>query len=125
MASSNILAPTVIDYTSHVHSGLGDLVRSTSKAHSPTNGLVSKLSEVGGVVSSTTETFVRRVDPYNEEESPTINQEYKLPSRRSMFVVIGGNALFQVRSGFMFHAEPDTERRFGCLAFIFRYCVFS
>jgi hypothetical protein len=110
MAPSNILAPTIIDYTSHVHSSFGDLVRSTSKEHSSANGFASKLSDVGGVVSSTTETFVRRVDPYNEEESPTINQEYKLPSRRSMFIIIGGNALFQVRSGFMFHAKPDTER---------------
>ncbi|KAF9483488.1 membrane transporter [Pholiota conissans] len=91
MASSSILAPTVIDYTNHAH--LGDLVRSTSKELSPASELVSK---VGGIVSSTTETFVRRVDSYVEDETPIVNPEFKLPSWRSLFVVIGGNALFQL-----------------------------
>jgi len=53
----------------------------------------SKLSEI---VGSSQHVLTRRVESTEEEFSE--NLEFKLPSLRSLFIIIGGNALFQVHN---------------------------
>lgn len=84
MASSGILPATVIDYTDRIHA-------------SKESTYISKLSEIGGIVATSRDVFVRRVDSSRDEDIDTFqNPELKLPSLRSLFVIIGGNAVFQV-----------------------------
>lgn len=88
MASSSLLPSTVIDYVQD---------ESKDKASST---YISRLSEIGGIVSSSREVFIRRVESSQQEEEETHeNPEFKLPNGRSLFVIIGGNALFQVCQG--------------------------
>ncbi|KDR68701.1 hypothetical protein GALMADRAFT_256505 [Galerina marginata CBS 339.88] len=79
MASSSILPPTVLDYTDNIHKE---------------PNYISKLAEIGGIVSSSRDAFIRRVESSQEEENFE-SREFKLPSKRSLFIIIGGNALFQ------------------------------
>ncbi|PPQ78813.1 hypothetical protein CVT25_010682 [Psilocybe cyanescens] len=84
MASSGILPATVIDYTDRIHA-------------SKESTYISKLSEIGGIVATSRDVFVRRVDSSRDEDIDTFqNPELKLPSLRSLFVIIGGNAVFQL-----------------------------
>ena len=52
-----------------------------------------KLSEI---IGSSTQALTRRVESTDEDVSVEENPEFKLPSLRSLFIIIGGNALFQV-----------------------------
>ncbi|KAJ3504443.1 hypothetical protein NLJ89_g7929 [Agrocybe chaxingu] len=90
MASTSLPITTAIDYAERVHQAHSDASSSKSKKES---SYVSKISEITGIVSATREAFIRRVD---SEDSIPENSELKLPSRRSLFIVIGGNALFQL-----------------------------
>lgn len=90
MASSSILPSTVVDYVDHPQHD------AVTKARKETI-FVSKLSQIGGIISSRREAFIRPVDSDLAEEDTSGNPEFKLPSFRSLFVIIGGNALFQVR----------------------------
>ncbi|KAF8972579.1 major facilitator superfamily domain-containing protein [Flammula alnicola] len=87
MASSSLLPSTVIDYADRAR-------HEPAKSTKQSTSYISKLSEIGGIVSSSRDAFVRRVDSSNEEETVE-NPEFKLPSWSSLFVIIGGNALFQ------------------------------
>jgi hypothetical protein len=87
MAASTVLPSTVIDYANGSTRILDQMP--TAKASTST----FKLSEIFG---STSHVFTRRAEPTDEEAPVEENPEFKLPSLRSLFVVIGGNALFQV-----------------------------
>ncbi|CAA7267687.1 unnamed protein product [Cyclocybe aegerita] len=87
MASTNLPLTTAIDYADRTH---GDVSSAKSKKEST---YASKISEFSGIVSATREAFIQRVD--SEEESILENSEFKLPGRRSLFIIIAGNALFQ------------------------------
>ncbi|KAH9487241.1 hypothetical protein JR316_0001310 [Psilocybe cubensis] len=83
MASSSILPATVLDYSEQIHS--------------KESNYISKLSEIGGIVTTSREAFVRRVDPTASDDIDALqNPEFKLPSWRSLFIIIGGNAVFQL-----------------------------
>ena len=87
MASSTVLPSTVIDYanaSTHTFDQTPTAKGSTS---------TFKLPEIFG---STQHLFTRRVESTNEEAPVEGDPEFKLPSLQSLFVVIGGNALFQV-----------------------------
>ncbi|KAJ3510442.1 hypothetical protein NLJ89_g4669 [Agrocybe chaxingu] len=88
MASTNLPLTTAIDYADRAH---GDTSSAKSKKEST---YASKISEFSGIVSATRKVFIQRVD--SEEGSILENSEFKLPSRRSLFIIIAGNALFQI-----------------------------
>ncbi|KAF9042118.1 major facilitator superfamily domain-containing protein [Panaeolus papilionaceus] len=86
---ASILPSTFIDYASRSHEEKGDGEAASS----------SKLGDsLGGLVTASKTAFVRQVDSSNGEADSLVheNPEFKLPSWRSLFVIIGGNALFQV-----------------------------
>ncbi|PPQ98972.1 hypothetical protein CVT24_003468 [Panaeolus cyanescens] len=85
MAST--LPSTVIDYTAHSREQKDDSAASSK--------LVDSL---GGLVSASRTAFVRPTDSSNADLVSLVheNPEFKLPSKRSLFVIIVGNALFQV-----------------------------
>ncbi|PPQ97042.1 hypothetical protein CVT26_001300 [Gymnopilus dilepis] len=87
MASPAVLPTTVIDY-----------VDRTEDERKDSSTYISKLSEIGGIVSSSSrEVFIRRVNSSQQgEEETDENPEFRLPSGKSLFVIIGGNALFQL-----------------------------
>ena len=66
----------------------------------------SRLSELGGIISASKDALARRVDSGSLQLAPNTpqvqdeieNSEFKLPNLSSLFVIIGGNALFQVNS---------------------------
>lgn len=67
----------------------------------------SRLSELGGIISASKDALARRVDSGSSLQLPPNkpqvqdeieNSEFKLPNLSSLFVIIGGNALFQVNS---------------------------
>ncbi|KAJ3493812.1 hypothetical protein NLJ89_g10933 [Agrocybe chaxingu] len=89
MASASLPITTAIEYADRVHQSHDDASSSKSKEFS----YASKISEITGIVSATREAFVQRGD---SEELVTDNSEFKLPSRRSLFIIIGGNALFRL-----------------------------
>ena len=65
------------------------------------SGYISTLNNIVDAVSaSRQESFVQEIASVNavSEEEIFENQDLKLPSRASLFVTIGGNALFQVQS---------------------------
>ncbi|KAF8149959.1 major facilitator superfamily domain-containing protein [Crassisporium funariophilum] len=85
MASSSLLPSTVLDYA------LGDpLKRSSKESQDPTYA-----SRVSTVVSASREAIIGLVDHSNGDTAEVEDSEFKLPSRSSLFVIIGGNALFQ------------------------------
>ncbi|KAJ3504441.1 hypothetical protein NLJ89_g7930 [Agrocybe chaxingu] len=90
MASASLPITTAIEYADRVHQSHDDASSSKSKKEF---SYVSKISEITGIVSATREAFVQRAD---SEEFVSDNSEFKLPSRRSLFIIIGGNALFQL-----------------------------
>ncbi|PPQ80527.1 hypothetical protein CVT26_004310 [Gymnopilus dilepis] len=82
-SASGVLPSTIVDYAQYRH-------ESTSGASASTSGL-------SRVVSSSQNILTRRVDsPQHLPQEPEENAELKLPSWRSMGIVIGGNALFQI-----------------------------
>lgn len=83
MASSTTLPLTVIDYADRVR---------TSKER-------PYISKLGGLVTASRDAIVRPVELSAEPEDVEIseNPEFKLPSLRSLFIIIAGNALFQVK----------------------------
>jgi hypothetical protein len=66
----------------------------------------SRLSELGGIISASKDALARRVDSGSLQLPPNTpqvqdeieNSEFKLPNLSSLFVIICGNALFQVNS---------------------------
>ncbi|KAF9554775.1 membrane transporter [Agrocybe pediades] len=89
MASSSISAPMIAYTDRRVHDD------STPQDSSYS---LSKLSEITRVISSSKEAFARTGVSVTEaqEEVVTDDPEFKLPSKSSLFVVIGGNAIFQL-----------------------------
>jgi len=87
MAPSTVLPSTVIDYANGSTRTFEQIP--TAKGSTST----FKLPEIFG---STQRLFTRRVESTDEVAPVEENLEFKLPSLRSLFVVIGGNALFQV-----------------------------
>jgi hypothetical protein len=87
MAPSTVLPSTVIDYANRNFNQIPTAKEST---------YTSKLSEI---IGSSKQVFTRRVESTDEEVSVEENPEFKLPSLRSLFIIIGGNALFQVNEG--------------------------
>lgn len=95
--ASTLLSPTLADYASHAHL---DTLGKSGKDYQG-SGYISTLSNIVDAVSSSRrESFVQPVDSVDavNEEEVLENQDLKLPSRASLFVIIGGNALFQVQS---------------------------
>lgn len=87
--ASNVLSPTLADYASHIH--LHD------RGKGAPSGYLSSLSNIVDAVSPRKDNSVQVVEPSTNEGERVENEELKLPSRSSLLVVIGGNALFQVR----------------------------
>ncbi|KIM39119.1 hypothetical protein M413DRAFT_75216 [Hebeloma cylindrosporum] len=85
MAPSTVLPSTVIDYAN----------RSAHHFQIPTAKESTYTSKFSEIVGASKHVFTRRVEPADEEVSVEENPEFKLPSRRSLFIIIGGNALFQ------------------------------
>ena len=75
------------------------VIELVDRAHQSNDAKTSKspysvtLSELKGALSSSRDAFR---DTTQNDEEPLDNPEFKLPSWRSLFVIIGGNALFQV-----------------------------
>ncbi|CAA7268230.1 unnamed protein product [Cyclocybe aegerita] len=90
MSSAGIPITTAIEYSDRVHEVPNDASSSKSKKDS---SYVYKISEITGIVSATREAFIQDID---SEGFVPENSEFKLPSRRSLFIIIGGNALFQL-----------------------------
>jgi len=96
MTSPRLLPSTVIDYV-QTDSG----TPGTESSHYPT----SRLSQLGGIISASRDALARRVDSgslqltnVNEPQAQDAieRSEFKLPNLSSLFIIIGGNALFQV-----------------------------
>lgn len=97
MASSTTLPSTVVDYVSRSQS------RTSAVDASIDQRKRSKISLFNDVVSSSKEAIVRVVNSSEPpEQAPSANPEFKLPSYKSLFIMIGGNAIFQVRSFCMY-----------------------
>lgn len=96
--ASTLSSPALGDYTSHEHH-LDTLDKSSREYQG--SGYISTLNNIVDAVSaSRQESFVQEVASVNavSEEEIFENQDLRLPSRASLFVIIGGNALFQVQS---------------------------
>ena len=87
MAPSAVLPSTVIDYASRSTHSFNQIPSAKESTYT------SKLSEIA---DSSKQVFTRRVESTDEDASVEENLEFKLPSLRSLFIIIGGNALFQV-----------------------------
>jgi len=69
-------------------------------AHNVNQALIAKesiyTSKLSETVGSSNHVLTRRVESTEEEVSAEENLEFKLPSLRSLFIIIVGNAFFQV-----------------------------
>ena len=92
MAPPSLLPSTVIDYIQN-----GSATPSKESSHCA----ASRLSELGGIISTSRDTLARHVDTgslqlTNDEPQAQDASEFKLPSLSSLCIIIGGNALAQV-----------------------------
>lgn len=89
--ASHLLPSTVIDYVQK---------DSATKGKESPHSAPSRLSELGGIISASRDVLARHVDSGSlqlaDEPQAHENSEFKLPNLRSLFIIIGGNALSQV-----------------------------
>lgn len=93
MASTSTPPSTVIDYANDRQPSKESVLKE------PT--YISKLSEVANIVTANGfQTFVRHAELSSEGivdlDALSQSHEFKLPSWSSLFIIIGGNAVFQV-----------------------------
>jgi len=88
MVPSTMLPSTVMDYANRSAHSVNQVPIAKESIYT------SKLSEI---VGSSQHVLTQRVES-TEEVSSEENPEFKLPSLRSLFIIIGGNALFQVHN---------------------------
>ncbi|KAF8170363.1 major facilitator superfamily domain-containing protein [Pholiota molesta] len=88
MTTPSLQSPSVVDYTRPAYSDLEILSKNLSPVYAPRPDVL---------VPSNVQDFTRQVDSeITSEDNQTENTEFKLPSLRSLFIILGGNALFQV-----------------------------
>ncbi|KAF8169936.1 membrane transporter [Pholiota molesta] len=88
MTTPSLQSPSVVGYTRLAYSDLAKLSKNLSPVYAPRPDVL---------VPSNVQEFTRQVDSeITSEDDQTENTEFKLPSLRSLFIILGGNALFQV-----------------------------
>lgn len=88
MTAPSLQSPSVVDYTRPAYNDLLKLSKNLSPVYAP---------RLDVLVPSNVQDFTRQVDSeITNEEERTENTEFKLPSLRSLVIILGGNALFQV-----------------------------
>ncbi|KAH9475840.1 hypothetical protein JR316_0011400 [Psilocybe cubensis] len=93
MASTSTLSSTVIDYANCRHPAKESMEKESM--------YISKVSELANIIAGNgIQTFVRHPEPSSEgivdQDTPSQSHEFKLPSWSSLFIIIGGNAVFQL-----------------------------
>ena len=116
MAPSTVLPLNVIDYANRSTDTFTQIPIAKESIY------ISKLSEI---VGSGKQVFTRSIESTDEEVSIEENPEFKLPSLPSLFIIIGGNALFQVNELIMWTFSELTQVQFSFFVIISSASVYA